>query len=121
MTVTLHPDECAVLLSVARLGRNVTRQRLSIDAGIEERFVQGVVTGLCAKGLLAVDLNRFGQAVDYRIVKWPRGLRRPDGRTVVRKRRCLGAGCGRRFKSSGAGHRICDTCKDSALFAGAVA
>ncbi len=119
MTAALHPDERAVLLSVARLGRKVTQQRLAIDAGIEERRVPGVIAGLCAKHLLAVEINPFGQAVDYRIVQWPRGLRRPDGRLVLRKRKCLG--CGGRFKSAGAHNRICGTCKESALFAGAVA
>lgn len=116
MTVALHSDERAILLCVARRGRLVTGDRLAIDAGIEARRLQSVVGTLCDRGFLVVDRDSWDRVCGYRIVKWPAGLRRPDGRSVTRKRSCLF--CGARFKSDGAHNRICGPCKDSPDFCG---
>ena len=119
MSVALHPDEAAVLLSVARYGRNVTRSHLAVDTGIDENRVPSVVSSLSARGLLDIELDAWDRVLGYRIVKWPNGLRRPDGRCVTRQRQCLL--CLAWFKSHGAGNRICCSCKGLSLFGGAEA
>lgn len=119
MTEPAFPGLTGELRSLCRAiwkrGPVVSNRDLALDLDWCLNDVSRGLTSLVSQGRL-LRRNQGGQGLGRELLLLdPGGEVVPpcgqDPRGLPQRRRCLG-GCGRRFLSSWAGHRICDACKE---------